>query len=48
VYNDELGESWCIEYDLIEEGYRLGSEFRGIDVGQEVVQVFGDPFEYRI
>jgi hypothetical protein len=44
---DELAELWCIEYDVIEEGYFKVAESRGIDVGHEVVQVFAVPFEVK-
>src|SRR6266403_1186140 len=34
---DELGESWAVKIDLIEEGYLEGTELRGIDAGHEVL-----------
>jgi len=34
---DELGESWAIKVDLIEEGYTEVIELGGIDVGHEVL-----------
>jgi len=34
---DELGESWAIKIDLIEESYPEAIELRGIDVGHEVL-----------
>ena len=42
---DKLGELWCVEYYVIEEGYSQVMESRCIDVGHEVVQVLVDPFE---
>ena len=45
---DELDELWCVEYDLIEEGDIQLDELRGVDTGQEIVQVFADPFELKI
>ena len=34
---DELGESWAVKIDLIEEGYLEVTELGGIDVGYEVL-----------
>ena len=42
---DELEELWCVEYDLIEEGYMQFVEARGIDPGQDLLQIFAGPLE---
>jgi hypothetical protein len=42
---DELEELWCVEYGLIEEGYMQLVESRGIDPGQDLLQIFAVPFE---
>jgi hypothetical protein len=42
---DELDGLWCVEYNLIEEGYIQPPKSRGIDAGHEVLQVLADPFE---
>ena len=34
---DELGESWAVKIDLIEEGYLEVIELRGVDVGHDVL-----------
>ena len=34
---DELGESWGVKIDLIEESYIEGLEFGGVDEGHEVL-----------
>ena len=45
---DELEELWCVEYDLIEEVYVQIVESRGIDSGQDLLQIFAVPFEFNI
>jgi hypothetical protein len=45
---DKLDQLWRVEYDIIEEGYRLFIELRGINAGHQVVQVPADPFEPKI
>jgi hypothetical protein len=45
---DEPGELWSMEKELMEEGYRQGLELRGIDLGNEVLQVFVDPLECQL
>ena len=42
---DELGELWCVEYDLIEEGHTHFVELKGIDTGQDHLQIFAGTFE---
>jgi hypothetical protein len=42
---DELEELRCVEYDLIEEGNMYFVESRGIDPGQDLLQIFAGPFE---
>ena len=44
---DELGESWAVEIDLIEERYIRVDESRGVDTGHEVLQIFGNAFEMK-
>ena len=44
---DELEELWCVEYDLIEEGYMQLVESRGIDLGQDLLQIFAGSFECK-
>jgi hypothetical protein len=34
---NELGESWEVKIDLIEESYIQGIELRGVDEGHEVL-----------
>ena len=34
---DELGESWAVKIDLIEEGYIRSIELRGVDEGHKVL-----------
>jgi len=34
---DELGESWGIKIDLIEENYTQIRESRGVDAGHEIL-----------
>ena len=36
---------WCVEYDLIEEGYIQFVESRGINPGQDLLQISAGPFE---
>lgn len=36
---------WCVEYELIEIGYMQSVESRGIDSGQDVLQIFAEPLE---
>ena len=45
---DEFDQLWCVEQDLIEEGYRQLVESRDIDVGHKVLQVFANPFKQNI
>ena len=42
---DELEELRRVEYELIEEGYPQSVESRGIDPGQDLLQIFAGPFE---
>ena len=46
--SDELDKLWCVENNIIEEGYVQQDELRGIDAGYKVVQVFADPIEVKI
>jgi hypothetical protein len=41
----KLEELWCVEYDLIEEGYMQCVESSGIDPGPNLLQIFAGPFE---
>jgi len=45
---DELGESWAVKIDLIEEGGTEVIEFGGVDVGHEVLYIFDNPFEIKL
>jgi hypothetical protein len=38
-------KSCGVEYDLIENGYIKFVESRGIDPGQDLLQIFAGPFE---
>ena len=40
-----LDEVWCVECDLVEEGYGQMEETGGVDAGHEIFQIFADPFE---
>ena len=42
---NELEELWCVEYDLIEKRYFHIFDSRGIDPGQDLLQIFADAFE---
>jgi hypothetical protein len=42
-----LNELWCVEYDIIEEGYIQVVESRSIDACYEVVYVSIVPFEIQ-
>ena len=42
---DRLDEVWCVECDLVEEGYRQMEAMRSVDAGHEIFQIFADPFE---
>ena len=41
---DELEELRRVEYELIEEGYFQSVESRGINPGQDLLQIFAGPF----
>jgi hypothetical protein len=45
---DELDEFWWAKFDLIEKAYIQRAESRGIDLGDEDLQVFADPFEIQL
>ena len=40
-----LEDLWCVEYDLIEEGYMHFAESRNIDLGQDLLQIFAGALE---
>jgi hypothetical protein len=44
----ELAEQWSVEYELMKKGYPYYVKKRGIDPGQEVLQVHADPFELKL
>src|SRR6266849_2903147 len=44
----EPGELWSVEKELMEEGYRQGVDLWGIDLGNEVLQIFADPLEHQL
>jgi hypothetical protein len=44
---DKLVELWCVEYDLIKEGYVQFVKSRGIDPGQDHLQIFAGSFEFE-
>jgi hypothetical protein len=44
----EPGELRSVEKELVEEGYGQGVELWGIDLGNEVLQVFADPLECQL
>jgi hypothetical protein len=44
---DESDQLWCVEYDIVEKGYRQVVKLRGIDAGHEVVQIFAGPLEQK-
>ena len=44
---DELGESWAVKVDLIEERYIHVAELRRVDTGDEFLQIFGNAFERK-
>ena len=44
---NELGESWEVKIDLIEESYFQVIELRGVDEGHEVLYIFDNPFETK-
>ena len=44
---DELEELWRVECDLFEDGYIHYVESRGIDAGQDLLQIFAGHFEYN-
>ena len=44
---EKLGELWCVEYDIIEEGYIKLAESRGVDAGHNNVQVSAEPFKLK-
>ena len=39
---------WCVEYELIEEGYIQIVESRGIDPGQDLLDIFAGPSELNM
>jgi len=45
---NELGESWAIKVDLIEERYIGVAELRGVDTGHEFLKIFSNAFEMNI
>ena len=44
---NELGESWAVKIDLIEELYIHVAEMRGVDMGDEFLQISGNTFEMK-
>jgi hypothetical protein len=42
-----LGESWAVKIDFVEKSYIHFVELRGVDVGHEFLQIFGNAFESK-